>query len=186
MAKRPPSPEESELWRSAMRDAKPLRRQRPAAKKAAEAPSEPVEPKPAPAAAKRILPALAPPPPPPPKPPELAVGRAAGVDKRLAERLKRGQLPVEGMLDLHGLTQEEAHRQLDGFLAHAAHTGRRCVLVITGKGVWREESGILKEMVPRWLNEAPNRGRVLAIAAAQPRHGGSGALYVLLKRRRES
>jgi DNA-nicking Smr family endonuclease len=90
------------------------------------------------------------------------------------------------MLDLHGLTQEEAHRQLDGFLAHAAHAGRRCVLVITGKGVWREESGILKEMVPRWLNEAPNRGRVLAIATAQPRHGGSGALYVLLKRRRES
>jgi DNA-nicking Smr family endonuclease len=184
MAKRTPSPEESELWRTAMRDAKPLKRRRQAAKKArtaAPAPTEPAVPPPPP---KRSLPPPAPPS--PPKPPGLALGRIAGVDKRLAERLKRGQLAIEGMLDLHGLTQEEAHRQLDGFLALSANAGRRCVLVITGKGVWREEAGILREMVPRWLNEAPNRARVLAIAAAQPRHGGSGALYILLKRRRES
>jgi DNA-nicking Smr family endonuclease len=166
-----------------MRDAKPLRRQRPAAKKLTAA-SPATEPAAKPAPSKRS-PSPAPSPQ-PAQPPELATGRIAGVDKRLAERLKRGQLPLEGMLDLHGLTQEEAHRQLDGFLAHAAHGGRRCVLVITGKGVWRSDSGILKEMVPRWLNEAPNRARVLAIANAQPRHGGSGALYVLLKRRRES
>ena len=186
MAKRTPSPEESELWRKAMQDAKPLQRGRRTTKKAAAAappPASPAEPPP-PARSKRALP----PPPPllPPTPPALEPGRNAGVDKRLAERLKRGQLPIEGMLDLHGLTQEEAHRQLDGFLAHAAYGGRRCVLVITGKGAWREESGILREMVPRWLNEAPNRARVLAIASAQPRHGGGGALYVLLKRRRES
>ena len=185
MAKRTPSPEESELWRTAMRDAKPLKRQRHAAKKAATPSSAPAEPAAQPAAPKRPLPSL-PAPVLPPKPPELEPGRFAGVDKRLAERLKRGQLPIEGMLDLHGLTQEEAHRQLDGFLALSANAGRRCVLVITGKGAWREEAGILREMVPRWLNEAPNRSRVLAIANAQPRHGGSGALYVLLKRRRES
>ena len=117
--------------------------------------------------------------------PALAPGRSAGVDKRLAERLKRGQLAIESVLDLHGQTQDEAHRQLDAFLAAAAHAGRRCVLVITGKGAWREAAGVLREMVPRWLNEAPNRARVLAIAHAQPRHGGAGALYVLLKRRRE-
>jgi len=181
MAKRPPSREESELWRTAMRDARPLKRQRQAAKKSATAP--PAEAAAKPAAPKRPLPPA--PGPPPAKPPELAPGRIAGVDKRLAVRLKRGQLAIEGMLDLHGLTQEEAHRQLDGFLALSANGGRRCVLVITGKGVWRSESGILREMVPRWLNEAPNRARVLAIATAQPRHGGSGALYVLLKRRRE-
>ena len=181
MAKRPPSPEESELWRTAMRDARPLKRQRQAAKKSATAPP-PAESAAKPAPPKRAPPA---PKPPPAKPPELAPGRIAGVDKRLAERLKRGQLPIEGMLDLHGLTQEEAHRQLDGFLALSANAGRRCVLVITGKGVWRSDSGILREMVPRWLNEAPNRARVLAIAAARPRHGGSGALYILLKRRRE-
>jgi DNA-nicking Smr family endonuclease len=182
MAKRP-SPEELELWRTAMRDAKPLKRPRPAAKKAATPQAPPAEPQPP--RPKRAVPPLPAPPPPPPKPPELAPGRIAGVDKRLAERLKRGQLAIEAMLDLHGLTQEEAHRQLDGFLAHAAHAGRRCVLIITGKGIWRSESGILREMVPRWLNEAPNRARVLAIAHAQPRHGGQGALYVLLKRKRE-
>jgi len=182
MAKRTPSPEESELWRTAMRDAKPLKRQRRAAKKAAAA-TPAAEPAAKPAPSKRPPPPALPPP--PAKPPELATGRIAGVDKRLAERLKRGQLPIDGMLDLHGLTQEEAHRQLDDFLAHSARAGRRCLLVITGKGVWRSESGILREMVPRWLNEAPNRARVLAIATAQPRHGGSGALYVLLKRRRD-
>jgi DNA-nicking Smr family endonuclease len=184
MAKRTPSREESELWRTAMRDAKPLKRRQPASKKTATPPPAPMEPAPPPAPAKRPLPTA--PAPLPPEPPELELGRIAGVDKRLAERLKRGQLPIEGMLDLHGLTQEEAHRQLDGFLALSANAGRRCVLVITGKGVWRSEAGILREMVPRWLNEAPNRARVLAIAAAQPRHGGSGALYILLKRRRES
>ncbi len=179
MAKRP-SPEELALWQAAMRDAKPLKRMHPATKKAA-AP-EPPATEPSPARPKRVVP---PPTPPPPKPPELAPGRFAGVDKRLAERLNRGQQAIEAMLDQHGLTQEEAHRQLDGFLALSAQAGRRCVLVITGKGVWRPESGILREMVPRWLNEAPNRARVLAIAHAQPRHGGQGALYVLLKRRRE-
>lgn len=183
MAKRPPSAEESELWRTAMRDAKPLKRRRQASKKAAAPSPTPTEPAPSPPPTKRPLP---PPPAPPAKPPALEIGRIAGVDKRLAERLKRGQLPIEGTLDLHGLTQEEAHRQLDGFLALSASAGRRCVLVITGKGAWRSEAGILREMTPRWLNEAPNRGRVLAIANAQPRHGGSGALYVLLKRRRES
>jgi DNA-nicking Smr family endonuclease len=163
-----------------MRDVKPLKRQRPAPKAArAQAPTA----KPAPAASAAKLP----PPSPllPAPPPALAFGRTAGVDKRLAERLKRGQLPIEGTLDLHGLTQEEAHRRLDGFLAVAAAAGRRCLLVITGKGLWRTEAGILREMVPRWLNEAPNRARVLAIAAAHPRHGGTGALYVLLKRHRD-
>jgi DNA-nicking Smr family endonuclease len=181
MAKRP-SPEELALWQAAMREAKPLKRSRPTAKKTVTPQPTPSEAAP-PAKPKR---AVAPsPPPPPPKPPQLAPGRIAGVDKRLAERLKRGQLAIEAMLDLHGLTQEEAHRQLDGFLAHSARAGRRCVLIITGKGLWRSESGILREMVPRWLNEPPNRARVLAIAHAQPRHGGMGALYVLLKRKRE-
>jgi DNA-nicking Smr family endonuclease len=166
-----------------MRDAKPLRRRKAEAK----APSSTPEPPPSPAKPKASRqPSPTPPPVAPRKPPpELSTSRIVGVDKRLAERLKRGQLEIEAMLDLHGLTQEEAHRRLDGFLAAAAAAGRRCVLVITGKGAWREAAGVLRESVPRWLNEAPNRARVLAIAHAQPRHGGSGALYVLLKRRRE-
>ncbi|HEX7970035.1 MAG TPA: Smr/MutS family protein, partial [Stellaceae bacterium] len=102
---------------------------------------------------------------------------------RNAERLRRGELGIEARLDLHGMTQEEAHRALDDFLACAQHAGRRCVLVITGKG-GAGRGGILRSAVPRWLNEAPNRARLLAFAAAQPKHGGAGALYLLLRRRR--
>jgi DNA-nicking Smr family endonuclease len=179
MAKRTPSREELELWRHVISDAKPLRgRQRPKRPPPAEA-----EEPPAPAAKRRASPPPAPAPPKPP-PPDLALDRTAGIDKRLAERLKRGQLPIEGTLDLHGLTQAEAHRRLDAFIGAGFGAGRRCLLVITGKGVARPEAGILREMLPRWLNEAPNRGRVLAIARAQPRHGGTGALYLLLKRQR--
>jgi DNA-nicking Smr family endonuclease len=82
---------------------------------------------------------------------------------------------------------------LGDFIARSARAGLRCVLVITGKGLRRlddersgSEIGILRNAAPRWLNEAPNRARILAFAAAQPRHGGGGALYVLLRRRERS
>ncbi|MFM9844004.1 MAG: Smr/MutS family protein [Dongiaceae bacterium] len=185
MAKRPPDPKERELWRTAMRDVKPLRKGKAAKPKVEHAPSAPAK-EPAQAKPTGKKPS-APPAPPPPKPrpaSELTVGRLADMDKRLAERLRRGQLPIEGKLDLHGLTQEEAHDQLGGFIAISQKQGRRCILVVTGKGMWREGAGILRENVPRWLNERPNRARVLAIAQAQPQHGGTGALYVLLKRLR--
>jgi DNA-nicking Smr family endonuclease len=179
MTKRPVSPPDLDLWRQVANSTKPLRgRARPR-------PAPPATEKPAPAAPAR--PRASPPPAAPPRkpaPPELISGRIANVDKRLAERFRRGQLPIEATLDLHGLTQGEAHDRLAGFIAVAASAGRRCVLVITGKGMWREDGGILREMVPRWLNEAPTRGRVLALATAQPRHGGAGALYLLLKRLR--
>lgn len=109
----------------------------------------------------------------------LTLGKAPGVDRRTAERLRRGQLPIEARLDLHGHTRETAHRALTGFLGASWEAGRRVVLVVTGKG-----QGVLKDAVPRWLNEAPNRGRILLVAQAQPKHGGGGALYVLLRRRR--
>jgi len=187
MAKRPPDPKERELWRTAMRDVKPLRAHKPAKPKVEHAPSAPAkEPAPAKAKAKKASAPAAPLPPKPKPAAELAVGRLADMDKRLAERLRRGQLPIEGKLDLHGLTQEEAHDQLGGFIAISQKQGRRCILVVTGKGMWREGAGILRENVPRWLNERPNRARVLAIAQAQPQHGGAGALYVLLKRLRDN
>jgi DNA-nicking Smr family endonuclease len=111
-------------------------------------------------------------------------GRAAtGLDRRSAEKLRRGELRLEGRLDLHGMTQDEAHYALTGFLVRAQEAGKRCVLVITGKGS-AERGGVLRAAVPRWLGEAPHRGRVLATAPAQPRDGGAGALYVLLRRRR--
>ncbi|HEX3499980.1 MAG TPA: Smr/MutS family protein [Stellaceae bacterium] len=186
---------DSELWQAALRDVKPLRRRRPsaAAKPAPPQPAlntapTPAAPpvtarpaaKPAAKSAARPVPLL-----------PLTGLRAPGLDKASAERLKRGQYPIEARIDLHGMTQDDAHRALGDFIARSARAGLRCVLVITGKGLRRlgDESpgggaiGILRNAAPRWLNEAPNRARILAFAAAQPRDGGGGALYVLLRRR---
>lgn len=117
----------------------------------------------------------------PPLPP-LNLDWAAGYDRANAERLKRGQHPVEGRLDLHGMTQAEAHRTLAVFIGNARGAGKRCVLVITGRG--SAGGGVLKSAVPRWLDEPEFRPHVLAIATAQPRDGGTGALYVMLRRTR--
>lgn len=126
--------------------------------------------------------------------PELQPGRAAGLDRRTAERLRRGQFPIDGRLDLHGWTQEEAHRALAGFIEASHAAGQRCLLIITGKGVrartddlygrGRAVPGVLQAAVPNWLNQPSLRPLILGFAGAQPRHGGSGALYVLLKRKR--
>lgn len=132
---------------------------------------------------------------PPPPPPETAIasqatdlshGDAPGVDKRNAQRLRRGQMPIEARLDLHGHTQEQAHRALNAFLVGSQAAGRRCVLVITGKGLrpGTESTGVLKAAVPRWLNQSPLRQKVLSFSYAQPRDGGEGALYILLRRNR--
>jgi DNA-nicking Smr family endonuclease len=110
---------------------------------------------------------------------------APGVDKRTQMRLKRGQLSVEARIDLHGMTQTEAHHALERFLGSAQDAGRRMVLVITGKGFKPGGVvGVLKQAVPKWLNEQPNRGRVSGISHASARDGGEGALYVLLKRKK--
>jgi DNA-nicking Smr family endonuclease len=145
----------------------------------------------------RVAPPPAPPPPAPreepPEPPlptaplvkprralpPLEAGRTPGIDRRTAERLRRGQLAIDYRLDLHGMTREEAYEQLGTSIATSWEAGRRVILVITGKG-----QGILRDAVPRWLNEGSNRRRIIAFCVAQPKHGGGGALYVLLKRRR--
>jgi DNA-nicking Smr family endonuclease len=175
MATRRPSPEERDLFRTAVREARPLRRpSAPASPKPASPIATPQKPSPARKAA--VAPAPASPPKLPP---------AAGLDRRLGERLRRGQLPIEAVLDLHGMTQDEAHQALDRFVADAHEEGRRVLLVVTGKGLGRAEGGVLRAAVPRWLEEGPCRPKVLAHAPARPKHGGAGALYLLLRRRRE-
>jgi DNA-nicking Smr family endonuclease len=132
-----------------------------------------------------------------PRPPELRPGEAKGLDRRTAERLRRGQFPIEARIDLHGQTQAEAHRALTAFVTGSHKAGRRCVLVITGKGgppgarqdsgegvMPDRERGILRRAVPRWLNEPDLRPLILGFAQAQPTHGGAGAVYVLLRRKR--
>ena len=117
-----------------------------------------------------------------PSQPQPPLDRFAGIDRANAERLKRGQHPIEARIDLHGMTQEEAHRALTVFIRGARAGGKRCVLVITGRG--RAGGGVLRTAVPRWLHEPEFRPHLLAIATAQPRDGGAGALYVMLRRTR--
>ena len=186
-----PSDDDLAVWRHVTRDTRPLAK-RPAAPKRdiSAPPKKPPPPQPAakPKAAAKAK-AAAPAAVAPPKIPALEKGMVSGVDKRTAGRLKRGKLPVEGRLDLHGLSQSEAERALAAFLALSQDRGHRCVLVITGKGGERRtedfaEAGVLRRMVPIWLNAPHNRARILAFDEARPQHGGAGALYVLLKRAR--
>jgi len=120
-------------------------------------------------------------------------GTASGVDRRTAQRLARGQTPIEARIDLHGMTQAKARRALERFLVDAEGAGRRCVLVITGKGAERDrgedampdrDAGVLRRSLPRWLALPGLRERVVAYCPAIPRHGGAGAFYILLRRRR--
>ena len=117
--------------------------------------------------------------------PELSHGAQPGLDKSTAKKLKKGQHRIEARMDLHGMTQQQAHRALNSFIDGSHGAGKRCVLVVTGKGLKPDGSvGVLRSTVPRWLNEAPNRARVLAFSYATPKDGGEGALYVMLKRKR--
>ena len=121
----------------------------------------------------------------PPPLPELRHGTSTGLDKRNAKKLKKGQHTIEGQLDLHGMTQECAHIAINNFIEISYLSGKRCVLIITGKGLKIEGAvGVLRLAVPRWLNEKPNRSCVLAFSYAIQKDGGEGALYVMLKRRR--
>jgi DNA-nicking Smr family endonuclease len=107
-----------------------------------------------------------------------------GLDRNSDRRLKRGEMEIEARLDLHGHTRDAAHELLRAFIAREAEKGRRCVLVITGKGRG-DGPGVLRTAVPQWLGEAPMRDDVLRFYPAQPRDGGAGALYILLRRRRD-
>ena len=106
----------------------------------------------------------------------------ASLDRRTDDRLCRGRLSIQARLDLHGMTQAEAHSALDGFVRRSQATGRRAILIITGKGAVSAGGGVLRRAVPRWLHEPPLRELVLAIREAQPKDGGEGALYVLLRK----
>ena len=109
-------------------------------------------------------------------------------DRRLKQRLARGTESLDDRIDLHGKTESEAHAALLSFLRKAQSHGAKFVLVITGKGGgarddWSER-GVLKRQVPQWLKLPEFRGYVVGFEDAHSGHGGAGALYVRIRRRK--
>jgi DNA-nicking Smr family endonuclease len=189
------SPEEADLWRSVARTARPLH-------------THPVQlPEPPPAA---------PEPPPPlahvrprlspfllgeklrkperhdlaPTLPERLGQSPLKMDAGTHAKMTRGKLQPEARIDLHGMTQAEAHPELIRFILNAQSAGLRLVLVITGKGKRRDDTGpmpqrvgALRHQVPRWLQLPPLGPVVLQVSEAHLKHGGGGAYYVYLRRR---
>lgn len=174
--------EERELFESTFGDAKPLKKSPRRPKKKTET--------------QRATAAL-------PKPkaksePSPSVSRrTVGIDGNTADRLRRGQVEPQARLDLHGLTERDAHRTLVTFLRSARARKLRFVLIVTGKGdrgrTANEESafdlglemgmrGVLRQMTPRWLREPGLAELIVDVREAHRRHGGSGALYVYLRK----
>ncbi len=146
-------------------------------------PSRPIQPKPA-APPARAQPGSATKTSDKPRAPPLAP-----IERRLKRELARGRGAIDGALDLHGMNQAEAHQALRGFLRHSQARGAKLVIVVTGKGgpldaagpICRER-GVLKRLAPHWLRESDLRSIVLGFEEAGRAHGGSGALYVRIRR----
>jgi DNA-nicking Smr family endonuclease len=121
-----------------------------------------------------------------PKPKAKPPPKTPGVDGNTARRLQRGEIAPDAKLDLHGMTESAAHRALTAFVQGAHRRGDRLVLVVTGKGGASPDPertrGVLKTMVPRWLEEVPMRGLIAEKRWAHIRHGGEGALYIYLRK----
>lgn len=114
--------------------------------------------------------------------PTLTEDPGLSIDPHSMERIRRGKMPIEAQVDLHGCTQEEALSSVNDFLEDAWNRKRRLVLVITGKGTARDGGGVLRSAVPRWITEGRFRSCLVGISAADRRHGGDGAVYVMLRR----
>lgn len=155
---------EQALWDAVARGLTPLR---PRAPKAAPAPPIPPSPRKAPANVSMMA----------PRPGSVAAPREP--DRPTRRALRSGKLPIERKIDLHGMTQAEAHHVLQ----RAVVDGKaRRLLVVTGRGTAKTGGGILRRMVPRWLAEPTLASRVIAVGAAGREHGGEGAFYILLRR----
>jgi DNA-nicking Smr family endonuclease len=191
-------PAEHALWDEVARTVKPARG-KPKPKPRAEPPPKREAAKPLPRSAQHAKP-----PKPPPEPlkglaPALMPGQTmSGVDGGTAERLRRGRIVPDAVLDLHGLTQDRAYTTLLSFIRRNHEQGHRCLLVITGKGLTktsdapakgfvmpeRSRAGVLRTLVPHWLSDSDVRKMVVGVQSAHQRHGGTGALYIYLRRKR--
>jgi DNA-nicking Smr family endonuclease len=170
------SDEENALWTGFTRSIEPLHRASQSAKSSADKTPHATPPKPA-----RPLPRRE-------APPEKKAPPLAPLGRRLKQRVARGRESIDARLDLHGLTQAQAHAALLGFLQRAQADGARIALVVTGKGrgkgVDQRGHGVLKRQVPLWLSLPQFRSLVVGSEDAHLGHGGEGALYVRLRRPR--
>jgi DNA-nicking Smr family endonuclease len=116
-----------------------------------------------------------------------------GINGATQDRLRKGLIEPDAHIDLHGMTQAVAHRTLVSWLSAAHRRGHRLVVVVTGKGnpsndenaPWMSSPhGVLKQMVPRWLNEPELAALIAHVRPAHVKHGGGGALYVYLRKTR--
>ncbi len=180
-------PEETALWAHVTRSVNPLRgRVRPPESvpaPRAELPAMPLSSDPVPSS----VPKSSPNSPAKPRPPPLAP-----IERKLRQRVARGQRAIDATIDLHGMRQAEAHGALLSFIHRAHRQGAAMVLVVTGKGerdmaaiASDRERGVLRRLVPHWLSDPSIRRCVLGFEEAPLGHGGSGALYVRIRRLRE-
>jgi DNA-nicking Smr family endonuclease len=114
------------------------------------------------------------------KPASLAPPAPESLEPGRRRRIERGRDAPAGVIDLHGLNQDEAREALTRFVTRGFAERRRTLLVITGKGALGD--GILRRRVPEWLGQAPLRAMIAGLSEAHRRHGGAGALYVALRR----
>ncbi|MDZ7805124.1 Smr/MutS family protein [Thiohalophilus sp.] len=179
MSKKVPSKEEQDLFREAVQDVRPLQ---------AEPRHKPPRRKPSPRPRQRELDeaaVLAEMLCDPVHPEELETGEELlfirdGLQHKLVKKLRRGELAIEAELDLHGLFREEAREAVVGFLTECRQNRVRCVRIIHGKGHGSQQKRpVLKQCVNHWLQQ---RDEVLAFCSARPVDGGTGAIYLLLKR----
>ena len=183
--------EERSLWAEVARSIEPSRHRDAPGPPEAMPPDEPQSSR-----EQRTILAAARPPVPKPAPPKAPTPPPlAAIEKRLRQKLSRGQRSVDAKIDLHGLRQDEAHAALQQFLARAHAGGAALVLVVTGKGGRKpvEERGadygeaprgVLHRLVPIWLSDPSTRRFVIGFEPASQQHGGSGALYVRIRKAR--
>ena len=204
MSRRELSEEERGLWRGFARSVKPLRKRATRASDHGEAAAvgapakaaKSAKPVKAPARSPAKTPAkpgkfvkLAPPSSKPsatPVPLPSFAPSFAPLARRERQQLARGRTAIDARIDLHGMTQAQAHGALVHFLRRAQHDGAKFVLVVTGKGARSAdaERGILRRQVPHWLRLPDLRDIVLGFEEAHVSHGGEGALYVRLRKLR--
>lgn len=108
-----------------------------------------------------------------------------GIDRKSDKRLMAGKYKIDASLDLHGLTLDEAYNKVKLFFTNAMNNGCRCILIITGKGLHSKDTTI-KSSIEKWLSEPYFSNNIIKYTDAAAAHGGSGALYVLLKNNKQS